>query len=35
MIADRQTHTHRQTHMLVTMLRAPLSGGGVTVWVEL
>jgi len=26
MIADRQTHTHRQTDTLITILRAPLSG---------
>ena len=29
MIADRQTHTDRQTDTLITILRSPI-GGGVT-----
>jgi len=27
MIVDRQTHTHRQTHTLITILRFPVGGG--------
>jgi len=27
MIADRQTHTHRQTGTIITILRSPIGGG--------
>ena len=30
MIADRQTHRHRQTDTLITILRSPIGVGAIT-----